>query len=146
MKSPLRARYGARGTQRRRRDPDPPRRRSDREAIAHLVERFWPLAWKAAYAVVLDRARADDVAQEAIQRVLRALDTFDETRPLEPWVRRIAVNRALDELRRDRRLVGAPPGEEEAPRGSEDTPGPHAGIADAVAALSPERRTVVVLH
>lgn len=121
-------------------------RRGDREAIARLVERFWPVAWKAAYAVALDRALADDVAQEAIERVLGALDTFDETRPLAPWVRRIGVNCALDELRRDRRLRAASPDPEEAPRWREGATEVHAAVAGAVAALSPERRTVVVLH
>jgi DNA-directed RNA polymerase specialized sigma24 family protein len=66
---------------------------------------YWSLAWKAAYAVLFDRTLSDDATQETMLRVLRTLDTFDETRPFAPRISRIAVSQALDQLRRDRRLV-----------------------------------------
>jgi RNA polymerase sigma-70 factor, ECF subfamily len=121
-------------------------RRGSSEAVARLYELYYPVAWKAAYAVALDRALADDVAQEAMERALGSLGAFDDERPLAPWIRRIAVNRALDELRRDRRLAGRPPAEEELPRWREDAGEVHVAVAEAVAALAPERRVVVVLH
>ncbi|MEJ7598866.1 MAG: sigma-70 family RNA polymerase sigma factor [Kofleriaceae bacterium] len=42
----------------------------------------------------------EDVAQEALFRAYRKLDTFDDTRPLGPWLFRIAHNRCIDFLRR----------------------------------------------
>lgn len=39
-----------------------------------------------------------DVAQEALVRAFRSLDRYDATRPFYPWLRRIAVNLALNEL------------------------------------------------
>ncbi len=94
-----------------------------------------------------DFALAEDVAQEALQRVLRGLDTFDERRPLEPWVRRIAVNRALDELRRDRRLVRTQPeAADTGPLWSDDAREEDLVLAKAVAGLAAENRVVVVLH
>lgn len=123
-------------------------RRGDREAMAQLCERYWSVAWKGAYAVLLDRTLSDDATQEAMLRILRALDTFDATRPLAPWIRRIAVNQAVDQLRRDRRLVPVPETPEEATghAWSDDARGLHIAAAEAVAALPEERRVVTVLR
>src|SRR5919107_124949 len=79
--------------------------RGSLDAVAELFERYWPVAWQAAFAITGSTARADDAAQDAIQRAFASLDRFEVGRPFAPWVRRIAVNRAIDELRRDARLV-----------------------------------------
>ena len=42
----------------------------------------------------------EDVVQEALFQAYRKLDTFDEARPLAPWLFRIAHNRCIDFLRR----------------------------------------------
>ena len=42
----------------------------------------------------------EDVVQEALFQAYRRLDTFDDTRPLAPWLFRIAHNRCIDFLRR----------------------------------------------
>lgn len=42
----------------------------------------------------------EDVAQEALFQAYRKLDTFDEARPLKPWLFQIAHNRCIDFLRR----------------------------------------------
>src|SRR3954469_18754414 len=42
----------------------------------------------------------EDVAQDALFRAYRKLDTFDDARPLAPWLLRIAHNRCIDFLRR----------------------------------------------
>jgi RNA polymerase sigma-70 factor (ECF subfamily) len=120
------------------------------EAADVLFDRYWPHAWRAAYAVTADRALADDAAQEAIERAFAALDRYDETRPFGPWLKRIAINRAVDHLRRRHRI--------ELLR-DEDTSfhtwsvGDSAAddlrlwaVADAVAALGAGKRVVVVLH
>jgi len=119
-------------------------KRGDRDAVARLAETYWPVAWKAAYGVLFDRAASDDVTQEALDRALRSLDGFDESRPLGPWISRIAVNRALDELRRNRRLaeLAAPPTADWNDEASEA----HVAVARAVAALPQEKRVVLVLH
>jgi RNA polymerase sigma-70 factor (ECF subfamily) len=80
-------------------------RRGDRDAAGELFARHWPAAWRAAHAIVGRREAADDVAQDAFVRAFAALGRFDSARPFAPWLHRIVVNRALDELRRERRLV-----------------------------------------
>ena len=121
-------------------------RRGSTAAYERLFRAYWPVAWRAAHAVTLDRGLADDVAQEAMERVLGNLDRVDEDRPLGPWVRRVAVNRAIDELRRDRRLVRTASPEEEGPLWRDDAAPEDLALAQAVAALEPEKRLVVVLH
>lgn len=134
------------------RTPDPEliglARGGSAEAAGALFDRHWQTAWGAAYAVTADRALADDAAQEAIQKAFAALQSFDVTRPFGPWLKRIAVNRAIDHLRRERRadllhdetLHGWTLGEGAA----EDVR--LWAVADAVAALGTSKRAVVVLH
>ena len=123
-------------------------RRGSREALSELFERYWPLAWRAAYAVTADRAVADDAAQDAMQHAFRRLDQFDAERPFAPWLRRIAVNRAIDEVRRARRLSPHDDWPEELgpPLALARTDGLLGDVAAAVAALPPNKRIVVVLH
>jgi RNA polymerase sigma-70 factor (ECF subfamily) len=125
-------------------------RKGSTAAVDALFDRYWPYAWRAAYAVTADRGLADDAAQEAIERAFAALHRFDETRPFGPWLKRIAVNRAVDQLRR-RRSVEALHDEETTFHAW--TIGESAeedlrlwAIADAVAALGASKRVVVVLH
>lgn len=42
----------------------------------------------------------EDVVQEALFQAYRKLDTYDDARPLAPWLFRIAHNRCIDFLRR----------------------------------------------
>ena len=79
-------------------------RKGSDEAVEVLFDRYWLLAWRAAYAVTADPGLADDAAQEAIEKAFGSLDRFDETRPFGPWLKRIAINRAVDQLRRRRRV------------------------------------------
>src|ERR671924_336874 len=80
-------------------------RSGSREAAGELFSRHWPGAWRAAYAVTGRRDMADDIAQDAFERAFAALTRFDERRPFAPWLHRIVVNRCLDLLRTERRLV-----------------------------------------
>ena len=80
--------------------------RGSGEAFAELFRRHWPRAHRAAWLVVHDAGRREDVAQEAFLAAVRALDRFDRRRPFGPWLHRIVVNRAIDyararELRRE---------------------------------------------
>ena len=120
--------------------------RGSLDAVAELFERYWPVAWQAAFAVTGNIARSDDAAQDAIQRAFAALDRFEAGRPFAPWIRKIAVNRAIDELRRDSRVVEI---DEHTPRLATALPEPGesvAGVAAAVAALPHDKRIVVVLR
>ena len=122
--------------------------RGSADAAGELFDRYWRHAWKAAYAVVADRTVADDVAQDAMQRAFAALGRFNTDRPFGPWLTRIVVNRAIDELRVRGRLGSL---EEASLHDWElgDSPSDKLrlwAVADAVAALAPAKRLVVVLR
>jgi RNA polymerase sigma-70 factor, ECF subfamily len=90
----------------------------------------------------------EDVVQDALFIAYRKLDTFDDSRPLAPWLFRIAHNRCIDLLRR--REV-----REKAEAGAEvpgavvpvDPPGPPLGraIEHLVLTLPPMERACVLL-
>ena len=120
-------------------------RQGSREAAAELFDRHWPGAWKVARAVTGRRDMADDVAQDAFERAFAALGRFDRRRPFGPWLHRIVVNRSLDLLRSERRLIGAD-GLDRMEGEWRDRAGEDRELLAAVAALSPQRRVVVVLR
>jgi RNA polymerase sigma-70 factor (ECF subfamily) len=124
-------------------------RRGSTDAVGVLFDRYWTFAWRAAYAVTADRALADDAAQEAIERAFGSLHRFDETRPFGPWLKRIAINRAIDHLRR-RRLEVVHDEETTFHAWSlGDTADEELrlwAVSDAVASLGAAKRVVVVLH
>jgi RNA polymerase sigma-70 factor (ECF subfamily) len=113
---------------------------SDLEA---LFRAHWPRAYRAAYLVVRDSAAAEDIAQESFLAAIRALDRFDRRRPFGPWLHRIAVNRAID-WARARALRGEVALDD--PGGAVRERGNPEALADALAALSPDHRAVIVLR
>jgi RNA polymerase sigma-70 factor (ECF subfamily) len=64
----------------------------------------------------------EDVVQETLSEAYRKLDKFDDTRPLKPWLFRIAHNRCIDFLRR---------------RGVRDEAETTAAVPEAIAANEP---------
>jgi RNA polymerase sigma-70 factor (ECF subfamily) len=115
------------------------------EAAAELFRRYWQSSWQAALAVVGREAAAEDVAQEAFQRAFRALPSFDRQRPFGPWLHRIVVNRALDVIRRERRLVTL----DHSDNGTVDVLEERLGDQDlftALARLDPGRRAIIALR
>jgi RNA polymerase sigma-70 factor (ECF subfamily) len=113
-------------------------------AFEELFREHWPNAYRAALLVVHDAAAAEDIAQEAFLRAIRALDRFDRRRPFAPWLHRIVVNRAIDwsrarAARAESELEGDRPAPERTPEVGDD-------VLAALAALSPEHRAVIVMR
>jgi RNA polymerase sigma-70 factor, ECF subfamily len=119
-------------------------RRGSTVAAAELFERHWPGAWRAARAITGRADVAEDVAQDGFERAFRALDRFDTSRPFAPWLHRIVVNRALDLMRQDRRLVSLDSVPE--PIAADDIGAEDGDVLRAFATLTPDRRAVCVLR
>jgi len=90
----------------------------------------------------------EDVVQDALLHAYRKLDTFDEDRPLKPWLFQIAHNRCIDFLRRRqvRQEAEAAAVEPDSVAPTE----PHGPIVDRavehlVLALPPRERACVLL-
>jgi len=93
-------------------------------------------------------ADGEDVVQETLFDAYRRLDSFDDARPLKPWLYRIAHNRCVDFLRR-RGVREDAESEADVPDivWPDDPPGPALGRAmeHLVLALPPMERACVLL-
>lgn len=90
----------------------------------------------------------EDVVQEALIEAYRKLDQYDDSRPLKPWLFRIAHNRSIDFLRRkgvrDEAEAAAAVPETLSP--SEPvTPDVGKAVEHLVASLPPKERACVLL-
>lgn len=74
-------------------------RRDDALAWETLVRLYEEPVFRLAYLILGDAAEAEDAAQETFIRAHAALDRFDETRPLRPWLLSIAANQARNRRR-----------------------------------------------
>lgn len=90
----------------------------------------------------------EDIVQETLFEAYRKLDTYDDSRPLSPWLFRIAHNRSIDFLRRR----GVREEAEQAGRGPDfvlpiDPPGAGLGraVEHLVTCLPPKERACVLL-
>ncbi len=77
-------------------------RQGDEDAFASLVRSAAPTAIAAARRITEDPALAEDAAQEAFLRAYRALSRYEQRSSFTAWVRTIAVNAAIDIVRRKR--------------------------------------------
>ncbi len=78
----------------------------DAASLRVFVGRFQQLVFSLCLQMMRHRQDAEDVAQESIVRAVRHLGTWDQSRPIEPWLMGIAANRCRTALeRRNRRPV-----------------------------------------
>lgn len=72
----------------------------DRNAFGELVRHYYPRVINVVYRMCGDATLAEDAAQEAFLRAWLHIASFRPGEPLRNWLYRIAVNAALDILRR----------------------------------------------
>jgi RNA polymerase sigma-70 factor (ECF subfamily) len=129
-------------------------KRGDIGGLEVLVRRYHTQAVKAAYLVVRDWARAEDVVQSAFVTAYERISTFDSFRPFKPWFLRSVVYSALKAANATRDVSFE--AHEESGTGEVPSPGP--GVAEMLEAaetreevlaalekLSPGQRVTVVM-
>lgn len=79
----------------------------DDAAYEILVRQHQQAVFRLAYLFTGDADEAEDVAQETFIAALKALPRFDTTRPLRPWLLRIATNLAHNRHRSIGRYLSA---------------------------------------
>lgn len=82
-------------------------RNGDEQAYTALVQQHDEAVFRLAYLIMGDADEAKDVAQETFIRAYQQLDRFDDTRPMRPWLLRIATNLARNRRRALGRYVAA---------------------------------------
>ena len=73
--------------------------RGDRDAHARLYELCAPMVYTLARRMLVSHAMAEDVLQETFMEVIRKVDSYRGEAGFGFWVRRIAVNKCLMNLR-----------------------------------------------
>jgi RNA polymerase sigma factor (sigma-70 family) len=131
----------------------------DRDAFGEIVDATRNLVCSIAVAIVGDRTRSEDVAQEVLVAVWRGLPTLRDPASFLPWLRQLTRNRAHESVRqalRQRRLHDRH-GQEASSLagGAAEAPAPDvllerrsdaAVLAEGLAALPDEAREVLTLY
>ncbi|HML24202.1 MAG TPA: sigma-70 family RNA polymerase sigma factor [Aggregatilinea sp.] len=134
-------------------------KRGDITALDALIDRYQVRALRTAFLITQDAALAEDVVQDAFVNVYHSIHTFQASRPFAPWFMRTVVNGALRAARRKQAqlslenladddldaaefLVDPAPG----PDRLLETAETQEAVWDALSALTPERRAVIVLR
>jgi RNA polymerase sigma-70 factor (ECF subfamily) len=121
--------------------------------LEYFVARHQVKAVRAAFLVIHDQARAEDVVQETFVRILQNSSRFDETRPFEPYLMRSVVNAALNACRNDQRVASIDSGkdiveglisEAASVESQVEYWELRSGIMDALKQLPPRERAVIV--
>ena len=127
-------------------------RHGDAQAFGELVRRYQAGTVNVVYRLCGDPALAEDAAQEAFLRAWQHLDRYNARYTFRSWLYRIAVNAALDALRRERPTAELP---EALPTGGEGGRGVEARlerretaaqVQQAVLSLPAASRAVLVLR
>jgi len=128
----------------------------DRDAFGALVERYQDRLFNTLLQILGSRDDASDVAQEAFVQAFVKLETFRGDAQFYTWLYRIAMNMALSQRRRRRKVVSV----EAAKDGGGDepvdrNPGPEARLVDrervaavqlALSKLADQHRQILVLR
>jgi len=121
----------------------------DRQALETLVREYQHPLYNAAYRILGNPEDAADATQAAFLKAIENLDRYDSNYKLFSWMYRIAVNEALNQLKRKKNQQPLDD------RAVDDNPGPdeqvEAGnlsreIQDGLMALTDSYRTVIVLR
>jgi RNA polymerase sigma-70 factor (ECF subfamily) len=124
----------------------------DEAAFRRLVEKYRRAAYRTAYGFLRDEHLSNDISQEAFVRVFRNLRSYDPSHAFSTWLRRITVNLAIDELRRQQRRPEAPLDETDVSRTLRDPvreaeiAEEHQAVWEILEALPLKYRTIMVLR
>jgi RNA polymerase sigma-70 factor (ECF subfamily) len=75
----------------------------DREAFAHLLERYWDRLYRWLYRMTRDRHSAEDLTQETFLKALGAMQSFRPGTNFRAWIFRIGHNNLVNQMRSERR-------------------------------------------
>lgn len=121
-------------------------RDGDRQAHATLYRAYAPMVFTLACRILGSRAAAEDVLQDSFVEVIRKSPGFRGDGGVRGWIKRIAINKCLSQLRSPwiaRRVDVGDDVAEDTTWGSVEN---QRDLERALAALGPTARAVVWLH
>lgn len=135
-------------------------KQGDLSALETLVKRYQVQAVHAAYAIVYDRALAEDIAQTAFVKAVERIHQFDDRQPFAPWFFRIIVNDAIKAAKKQKASISVEGQSDESvaklarwltdptiqPEQMVEEKQARESILQAIQSLSPEQRGVIVMR
>ncbi len=128
-------------------------RRGETNAYGSLVERYQQSVFGVCYHILQNREDAEDLAQDSFIRAFQRLDQYDLDREFGPWIRRLAANLSINELKRRKQLfpldeeLDAPPlATALTPEGALDQRERAVRIQQALGGLPPIQRAAIELR
>ena len=76
----------------------------DQGAFKELVDSFKDMVFKVCYNFLRNTEEAEDITQEVFLTVYKNINRFKEKARLSTWIYRIAVNKSLNFIRKNRRV------------------------------------------
>jgi RNA polymerase sigma-70 factor (ECF subfamily) len=119
--------------------------RGDPGAFESLFRRHEAEVFRWVVRIVREAGAAEDVLVEAFLRAYRGRARFDPSRSFGAWMRRIATNAALDQLRTARREAGWGATDDRTPAPAGPDPDIGASIVLAFRGLPPKLQVVATL-
>lgn len=80
---------------------------ADETALSHLAGRYLPQFYRTARAMMLSHVQSEDIAQEVMLRVIRALPTFAGESGFRVWSYKVLLNAIRTEFSRSKRRAHA---------------------------------------
>ncbi len=112
-------------------------KKQDREAFNRLLSRYEGYLYSTCYSFTRNQEEALDMMQEVYLKIYKGLHTFDEKRPLLPWLKKVAVNNMIKHSRKGRANETSLDGEWDLPAGCAAPPAPENYLPAAAVALIP---------
>ena len=122
----------------------------DHAAFTVLMRGYEKRLYQAAYSFLRDMEDTADVIQETFFRAYRNISSFDETKPLYPWLYRIARNLCINTAKRAHRhrstaLFAEPPDERNLPDSELLKAEERRRIRDCIDSLSGQAGEIIML-
>lgn len=121
-----------------------------RETFADQLDRHRRMVFKVAHTYASGPADCEDLAQEIVVQLWKALPRYDPVRPFSTWLYRIALNVGISHLRRDgpRRRQTVPFDPEQHVPAAPDAPAtePSRVLTILIAELDPLSRALLLLY
>jgi len=78
-------------------------KKNDADAYSILLSRYEGYLYRICFSFTRNKEESLDMMQEVYIKVFRGLKNFDETRPLLPWLKKVAVNAMINSRKKSSR-------------------------------------------
>lgn len=115
-----------------------------KEEFEIIYNEHYKLLYKVAYGYVLNQCDAEDIVQDAFVKFYRAHKTFTSSDSLKYYLIRITINRSIDYIRHNKKIVSV--NREDIENLPDKGSNRNEMIWEFVCSLKEKYRTVIILH